>query len=445
MRYVKRLRRGTVAVLVAICLIPVMTVLAIVLDGGVLLDDRRQAVAGEPTPRPWRPPPTFSTTTRPTRARTPTGRPSRATPNHGESGRATPTTRKTSTVTVNIPPKSGAFTGKLGYAEVLITYNPGRYFSGVLGTGSLTVTGRSVARGLYTPAEPGILVLDPTDNNTLDITASGGVTVTGGGSITVDSTSANGGLTLTSTGNATANTINLSDNTYNHSNSGNAIGTINYKQPSTPDPLALLTEPSQPNAPSLSGAALAAYSSNNGINYSGSTTLQLYPGYYPGLNLNGTGGVVLNDNPDGSPGIYYIGSQGLSATNSGGITGSNVMIYSAGTGNVSLTGSGNLTLSPPTTGNAVPREVDAVSGADLEQADQHHGSGQHDHDRDLLRGRGEGQHHGPGQLLQRHRLSVDRLPAGRNGFGELQRQLQRKCFPYPADSTGGVGCFPDAR
>ncbi len=60
--------------------------------------------------------------------------------------------------------------------------------------------------------------------------------------------------------------------------------------------------------------------------------------------------MVLNDNPDGSPGIYYIGSHGLSATNSGGISGSNVMIYSAGTGNISLTGSGNMTLSPPTSG-----------------------------------------------------------------------------------------------
>jgi hypothetical protein len=176
------------------------------------------------------------------------------------------------------------------------------------------------------------------------------VTVTGGGAIDVDSKSPNGGATCTNTGNIVADTINLSDGTYNSSNTGTLIGTINYNQP-TPDPLALLPEPTQPTvAPSLTGAALAAYSWNNGINYSGSTTLDLYPGYYAGLNLSGTGGVVLHDNPDGSPGIYYIGSHGLSTTNAGGISGSDVMIYSNGQGNISLTGSGNLNLSPPTSG-----------------------------------------------------------------------------------------------
>ncbi len=37
-------------------------------------------------------------------------------------------------------------------------------------------------------------------------------------------------------------------------------------------------------------------------------------------------------------------------TSSGGISGSNVLVYSDGTGNISLTGSGNLNLTPPTSG-----------------------------------------------------------------------------------------------
>jgi hypothetical protein len=37
-------------------------------------------------------------------------------------------------------------------------------------------------------------------------------------------------------------------------------------------------------------------------------------------------------------------------TSTGGISGSNVLIYSAGTGNISITGSGSLNLSPPTSG-----------------------------------------------------------------------------------------------
>jgi hypothetical protein len=85
-------------------------------------------------------------------------------------------------------------------------------------------------------------------------------------------------------------------------------------------------------------------SSNNG------RTIDLYPGYYAGIKVSGNDQIVLHDNADGSPGIYYISSQGLSISNAGGITGSNVMIYSDGTGNISLTGSGSLSLSLPTSG-----------------------------------------------------------------------------------------------
>jgi hypothetical protein len=261
-----------------------------------------------------------------------------------------------STVTVNIPPKSGAFVGQKGYAEVLITYNQSRFFSAIWGSGTLQVAARAVARGTYTPANPGILILDQTDNNTLDVTASGNVTVTNGGAIDVDSKSANGGATCTSTGNIVADTINLSDNTYNHSNSGTLIGTINYNQPPTPDPLASVPEPTQPLLPNLPSSTLAllgsGYSTNNGVNDSGNkgNTIDLYPGYYAGIKVTGNDQIVLHDNPDGSPGIYYIGSQGLSITNAGGITGSDVMLYSDGTGNISLTGSGSMSLSPPTSG-----------------------------------------------------------------------------------------------
>jgi hypothetical protein len=260
------------------------------------------------------------------------------------------------TVTVNIPPKSGPAAGKAGCAEVLITYNQARYFSRIWGDTALRVTARAVARGTYTPASPGILVLDPTDNNTLNVTSSGDVTVTNGGSVVVDSKSPNGGATCTNTGNITAATINLSDNTYNSSNSGTLIGTINYNQPPTPDPLASLPEPAQPASPNLPAQTLtllgSSYSTNNGVNDSGNTgrTIDLYPGYYAGIKVTGNDQIVLHPNPDGSPGIYYIGSQGLSITNAGGITGSNVMLYSAGTGNISLTGSGSMSLSPPTSG-----------------------------------------------------------------------------------------------
>jgi Flp pilus assembly protein TadG len=334
-------------------LIPLLCVVAIVIDGGSLLSDRRQAQRAADSAA------LAAATDLFTKWNTNAGTDPDGTASQSAQTTATangfPNDGTNSTVTVNIPPKTGTFVGKAGYAEVIITYYQTRFFSNLMGSGKLKVSARSVARGLYKPSSPGILILDPTDNNTLDVTASGGVTVTNGGSIIVDSKSANGGLTITNTGNVTAANVNLSDGLYNQSNSGTVIGTVNYNQPPTPDPLATLPEPSQPAYPSLPASVLSLlgsnYSLNNGVNDSGNQgkTIDLYPGYYAGIRVSGNDQIVLHDE-GGSPGIYYIGSQGLSITNAGGITGSNVMIYSAGTGNISLTGSGSSNLSPPTSG-----------------------------------------------------------------------------------------------
>jgi hypothetical protein len=330
-----------------------MGVIAIVCDGGILLSDRRQEQRAADSAA------LAAATDLFTNWNKYAGKDTSGTAQHSALTTAAangfPNDGVNSTVTVNIPPQSGTFAGRVGYAEVLITYNQARFFSNIWGSGALKVTARAVARGTYTPASPGILILDPTDNNTLDVTASGNVTVTNGGTIDVNSNSANGGATCTSTGNIVASTINLSDNTYNHSNTGTLIGTINYNQPPTPDPLAALPEPAQPPLPTLPSSVLALlgsnYSTNNGVNDSGQgRTIDLYPGYYAGIKVSGSDQIVLHDNSDGSPGIYYIGSQGLSITNAGGITGSNVLIYSNGTSNISLTGSGSMSLSPPTSG-----------------------------------------------------------------------------------------------
>jgi Flp pilus assembly protein TadG len=342
-------RRGKIIPLVAVSLIPLLGVVAIAVDGGNLQSEQRQLqraadsaalAAATDLYQNWKsnagtdPAGTAAKSAQTTAA-------ANGFPNDGT----------TATVTVNIPPQTGLALGQKGYAEVLITYNQPRLFTSLWGTGTMQRTARAVARGKYAPASPGILILDPTDNNTLNVTSSGDVTVTNGGAIDVDSKSANGGATCTSTGNIVAQTINLSDGTYNSSNSGTLIGTINYNVPPTPDPLATLPEPAQPSLPPAPPATPGLnYSTNNGVNYSGSTTLDLYPGYYAGINVTGSGSVVLHANTDGSPGIYYINSQGFSVTNQGGITGSNVLLYSAGTGNISLTGSGSVSLSPPTSG-----------------------------------------------------------------------------------------------
>jgi Flp pilus assembly protein TadG len=347
-----RSRRGTVVALVSLCLVPILGVVAIAIDGGLLLSNRRAAQRAADCAAMAAAVDMFS------HQYTNGGTDPNGTAKQSALTTAAANGFKNdglnSKVTVNIPPKSGAFANQKYCAEVLISYNQGRFFSRIWGTGNLQVAARSVGRGKFAPSSPGILILDPTDNNTLDVTASGGVTVTNGGAIDVNSQSPNGGATCTNTGNITADTINLSDNTFNHSNSGTLVGTINYNVPPTPDPLAALPEPAQPLLPNLPSSTLTAlgssYSTSQGVNYSGSATVQLYPGYYEGIQITGSGSVVLNPNPDGSPGIYYLGSHGLSITNSGGLTANNVMVYSNGTSDINITGSGSLGMTPPTSG-----------------------------------------------------------------------------------------------
>jgi Flp pilus assembly protein TadG len=348
-------RKGKVVALVALCLIPILGVVSIAVDGGMVMTDRREiqraadhaALAAAVD---------IFTNWNTNQGADPSGNAAKSAKTTATANGFTDDGGKTTTVTVNIPPTSGTFNGVTGYAEVIITYKQSRYFSYIWGDSKINVAARAVARGSYNPASPGILILDPTDNNTLNVTCTGNVTVTNGGAIDVDSTSANGGATCSNTGNIVADTINLSGPTYNHSNTGTLIGTINENVPKTPDPLATLPEPSQPGTPILSAATLAllgsSYSTNNGLNDSGNQglTIDLYPGYYKGISVTGNDKIVLHDNLDGSPGIYYIGSGGFSVTNAGGISGSNIMVYSAGTGNISLTGSGNVSLSPPTSG-----------------------------------------------------------------------------------------------
>src|SRR5262249_992130 len=96
----------------------------------------------------------------------------------------------TATVTVNIPPQSGPFTGKAAYAEVTITYYQPRYFSRLWGTDPIAVAARAVGRARYGGANDGIIVLDPSAKDSLNASGTGTVTVTGGAAVIVDSSDA---------------------------------------------------------------------------------------------------------------------------------------------------------------------------------------------------------------------------------------------------------------
>ena len=324
-------RRGTSLALMAISLVPMVGVMALLFDGGLLLTEQRHARSVADTAAmaaAYSLYPNYSAN----QGLDPSGAAKTAAlSNAAGNGYANDGT--TSVVMVNIPPKSGPKVGKAGYAEVLVQYNAAKLFSAVWGHGTMSVTARAVARVMPSPSSPVILLLDPSMPKSLNATGNGDIIATGG-SIVVDSSDSQAG-NITGNGSVTAPNINFtgSDNT-----TGNGIfnGTVKTGVAPTIDPLASLPVPT---APATTCAA---------VKDSGSDPLTLSPGTYSGgIKITGKGDVTL------TPGIYYMQGGGFTITGQGSVTGNGVMIYNAPASKndqVNLTGQGNLTLTPPTSG-----------------------------------------------------------------------------------------------
>src|SRR5262249_10078747 len=153
-------RRGTVAVLMALCLMGVMGFAALSLDAALLHNDRRSAQAAADAAALAAANNLFANY-RTNLGADPTG----SAANEARAAAAADgfnTDGTTSTVVVNIPPLSGDHVGQVGYAEVIITQYQQRAFSAIWGSDALIVKARAVARGTWLPSNNGILVLDPT-------------------------------------------------------------------------------------------------------------------------------------------------------------------------------------------------------------------------------------------------------------------------------------------
>jgi hypothetical protein len=454
-------RRATVALLVAISLVALAAVAALALDAGVLQDDRRRlqgaadaaALAAADdlyqhygTANGLDPNSTAAASAR-----------ASASANGYADGTA-------ATVTVNIPPTSGHFVGKAGYAEVIIAYNQPRYFSSAFGSGTLPVKARAVARGTWAAVADGIIVLDPKAPSALNAHGNGNLYVSGA-PVIVNSSDSNA---ATAQGNGLLEAPNFYV-TGNYTTNGNAqfVGTMTTASRPVPDPLRYLPAPDPSTLPtgnsstssssggtsgsgssgngngkkasvremffnnghgngssSSSSSGSSSSSSSSGTSSSGSTgttssgsstsssgssgtgssgsssssssgssssstgstsssgstgsssstsgssssssssssgssstsssgggsgtTYYLTPGVFSGgLKFSGQDSVVM------APGIYYMDGGGFSFSGQGSLTGSGVMIYNAPSGssdNISITGKGNVSLTPPTSG-----------------------------------------------------------------------------------------------
>jgi hypothetical protein len=338
-------RPATVTVLVAVCLTGLVAVVAITLDGGLLLDNRWRGQAAADSAALAAAADLYV--------------------NFGQyqgldkTGSAQQSAlavaaangfdndSDTTVVTVNIPPLAGDHVGKAGYAEVIVQYNQTRNFSTIFSlfnqnaTGTIPVTARAVARGLMQPnSGAGILVLDPTAQKALNVTGDGNVTVKSG-PIIVNSSDKNAAV-ITGNGGVYGPEVDVTGKSpgYLTTGAGQFVTTptannLNTGQVPTPDPLANLPVPDPSLLPNQSTKTL---------NINSDTTLQ--PGVYTG-GIGISGGTITMQ-----PGIYYMDQGGFSVSN-GSVNGSGVMIYNnctPGSGQkVTITG-GTFNLSAPTSG-----------------------------------------------------------------------------------------------
>jgi hypothetical protein len=327
-------RRGSIAVFVAIGLVALLGVLALSLDGGTLFARRRSAQAAADAAalaaacdlynNYW-----TNNGTDPSGTGLASALSTAQADGYDNDG-------KTNTVTVNIPPASGPYTGLAGYVEVVIQYNEQRAFSNIFASGAIPVRARAVALGSPVAANVGILVLDPTGKGSLSAQGGGASTVTGT-PVVVNSTNATAAI-AGGGGSLSAQKFIIGGG-YTTTGNGSFEGPIYTNHQGMADPLIDLPVPDP---------TTMTTQSNRSTQYtSGNTYLQ--PGVYKGgISVSGTGSLTL------APGIYYMDGGGFSFTGQGSLSGSGVMIYNApGNGNsggISVSGQGSMVLSAPTSG-----------------------------------------------------------------------------------------------
>src|SRR5580765_579921 len=321
-------RTGAVTPLIAICLVVIVGCVAMAIDGGLLLDrynrvqstaDVAALAAAEDLFLHWNA----------NQGLDPSG-------TAKDAAIAAANANGFTSVTVNIPPTSGTYAAKAGYAEVIILHNQRRYFSSIFGSSTVPVKSRAVAQGRWAAAKVGILVLNPTGSGSLTDTGGGALTVLGAPLI-VDS---NAPDAATTTGGGTVTFTELDVvGVPGTSGSGFWVGPVNSGQQPVPDPLASVPAPNP---------ATMTVQANRQTHPSGNNTTTLSPGVYQGgISVSGQASLIM------LPGVYYMDGGGFSFTGQGSLSATGVMIYNAPQSNsdvVNINGSGAINLTPPTTG-----------------------------------------------------------------------------------------------
>jgi hypothetical protein len=336
-------RKGTVVVVFAVTLVVMLSFVALALDGGQLIDKRRQAqaaadaaalsAANELYANWWLTAAAYGADYK------------GLDPDNKAKAAALAAAKANGfedgvggcTVTVNIPPTSGPFAGKSCHTEVIISTSQQQYFSRIFGAETVTYGARAVSRGRRGGINNAIICLDPSGKGALNAGGNGSINVVGA-PIQVNSTDASA-MIANGNGSLTAPQFLVSGSPgYTTPGGGSFTGTIVPNSDPIPDPLATLPPP--------------VYSSltvqdANGVKVSGNRTVNLKPGIYIG-GISATGGTVNLD-----PGIYYMDGGGFNISGQANLFGTGVLIYNAPqstSDKIDISGQGSIVLSPMLTG-----------------------------------------------------------------------------------------------
>lgn len=321
-------RRGSVVVWLVVCLGVIVGVVALGMDGGRMMEERRRAQAAADAAALAGARDMYGNYgqnqgTDPAGTARSAALASAAANDYANDG-------TTSTVTVNVPPQSGAFAGRAEHVEVIVTSWIKGSFGAVFTKDPLKVQARAVARGR--PHRIGLVLLQSSGSGALQATGNGTIEVVGAPLIVNSPDPA----ALDTDGNATVSAL-YSDVAGSVAPGGNILGPVNTSVPPTPDPLASLPAPNPADYP------VRAYSQT-----SCNEPVTLKPGVYQGgISIGGQGAVTLE------PGVYILDGGGLSLSGQGSITGLGVMFYNTGgtaAGPIDLSGQGTITLTPPADG-----------------------------------------------------------------------------------------------
>lgn len=344
MRFQQQKRRAAVAVLVAVCLIAILGVVAIALDGGLMLDNRRRVQAATDAAALAAATELYSAWS--TNMGLDTTGAARTSALYNAAMNGYNDDKITSIVTVTFSP--GVFQGgpnagtpiQPGHVEVIIQYNQKRSFSSIFGSSDLPVTARAVARGKASQGNSGvgILLLNPVAQGALTITGSAAMKVKG--RVVVDS---NHTKAAVSSGSAslTSNTMDITGNYTSSSTSFFRASDYPAEKPLTgvapiPDFLAQVPVPNPLTMPVRSASQFKPTSGQ-----------VLQPGVY-------IGGISISSQPNVifSPGIYYLQGGGLVMSGgSSSFTALGVMFYNGigsngSTGKITVSGGGKVVQSP---------------------------------------------------------------------------------------------------